>query len=74
MRLFKQRTGFWLSRNFSHVRWQKDFYDHILRSDESIEKHMLYILNNPARKGLVKNWKDYPFKGSTIHKFDDWNE
>ena len=71
MRLFKQKTGFWLSRNHSAVHWQKDFYDHILRQNEEIKKHIQYILNNPVRKGLVENRKDYPFKGSTIHKLDE---
>src|SRR3989339_1852281 len=27
--LFKQKTGFWLSRNKTGIRWQKDFYDPI---------------------------------------------
>jgi REP element-mobilizing transposase RayT len=73
MRSFKQKTGFWLSRSHSPVRWQKDFYDHILRKHEAIRKHILYILNNPVRKGLVENWQDYPFKGSTIHDLDEWD-
>jgi len=73
MRFFKQKTGFWLSRNHSTVHWQKDFYDHIVRSNEAIEKHIQYILNNPVRMGLVGNWKDHPFKGSTIHRLDEWD-
>lgn len=27
---FKQKTGYWLSRNMPTARWQKDFYDHII--------------------------------------------
>lgn len=69
---FKQRTGFWLSQNKYSGEWQKDFYDHILRKEEDVVKHVRYILNNPVRKGIVKNWKDYPFKGSTIYNFDEW--
>ena len=72
MKSFKQKSGFWLSRNHPSVHWQKDFYDHILRNDKAIEKHMLYILNNPLRKQLVEHWKDYPFKGSTVHNLQQW--
>ena len=73
MKLFKQRTGFWLSRNHPPVHWQKNYYDHLLRKDEELVKHILYILNNPVRKGIVSNWQQYPFKGSTVHNLDEWD-
>jgi putative transposase len=60
---FKQRTGYWLSQN-SSVIWQSDFYDHIIRRDESFANQIRYIVNNPVRRGLVENWEDYPFTGS----------
>ncbi len=41
--------------------WQKNFYDHIIRKEESFIKIAEYILNNPVRGGLVGNWKDYPY-------------
>lgn len=40
--------------------------------DDDIEKQVYYILENPVRKGLVNNWKEYPFKGSTIYNFEKW--
>lgn len=49
--LFKQKTGFWLSQN-KMSGWQKDFYDHIHRKEDDLQKHVIYILNNPVRKGL----------------------
>ncbi len=73
MRSFKQKSGFWLSRDHLSVHWQKDFYDHILRNDEGIKKHVSYILNNPVRKGIVENWEKYSFKGSTIHNLKEWD-
>jgi len=73
MRMFKQYSGFWFSQNASSFRWQKDFYDHIVRNDESVEKHTQYILNNPVRKGLVEYWGDYPYKGSTMHDLNSWD-
>lgn len=69
--LFKQKTGFWLSKNGNGIRWQKDFYDHIHRKEEELRKHIAYILNNPVRKGLVDNWKDYPFKGSLDFELEE---
>jgi REP element-mobilizing transposase RayT len=44
--------------------WQKNFYEHIVRKDESLFKITEYILNNPVRKGLVSNRQDYPYSGT----------
>ena len=60
---FKQRTGFWFSKH-SKASWQKDFYDHIVRHDEDLANQVRYIANNPVRRGLVKNWEEYPYTGS----------
>lgn len=74
MKTYKQHSGFWLHQHYPDVHWQKDFYDHIERSEEDVRKRIRYILNNPVRKGLVDDWQTYPFKGSTIHNFNesDW--
>lgn len=69
---FKQKSGFWFSKNNYNIKWQKDFYDHILRKDEDIIKQVRYILNNPIRKGIVNNWKEYRFIGSTIYNLEEW--
>jgi putative transposase len=76
MKDFKQRSGYWFSQRrlkaAATAKWQKDFYDHILRKDEDIKVQVTYILKNPIRRGLVNDWKEYPFKGSTIYSFDEW--
>ena len=46
--------------NIDHF-WQKNFYDHIIRSDESLLEICQYILNNPVRKGIVSTWEEYPY-------------
>jgi REP element-mobilizing transposase RayT len=69
---FKRKSGYWLARNHPSEEWQKDFYDHILRKDEDLIKQVRYILGNPVRKGLVEDWKVYPFKGSTLYDFNQW--
>ena len=43
--------------------WQKGFFYHHLRSDESYEEKWDYVLNNPVRKGLVVDPRDWPFAG-----------
>jgi len=44
--------------------WQKNFYEHVVRKEESLFNITEYILNNPVRKGLVSNRQDYPYCGT----------
>jgi len=37
---------------------QKDFFDHVLRSEESYEEKWQHVRENPVRAGLVKRWQD----------------
>jgi putative transposase len=69
---FKQKSGFWFSKYYHRVEWQKSFFDHILRTDEDTDKHMRYILENPVRKEIVKDWKEYPWKGSSVYDLNEW--
>ena len=39
--------------------WQREFFDHQLRRDESIAEKCEYIRQNPVRRGLVDNPDDY---------------
>lgn len=73
MDMFKKKTGFWLSKNMSSFKWQKDYYDHILQRQESLEIQIKYILMNPVRKGIVDHWKSYKFKGSTVYNLTEWD-
>jgi REP element-mobilizing transposase RayT len=68
---YKQKTGFWMSVNEPEMRWQKDFFDHIIRTNENIAVQVRYILDNPVRKGLVTFWHEYPFKGSIGCNIED---
>lgn len=70
---FKQKSGFWLYKNIPKIKWQKDYYDHILRSNEDLTAQILYILNNPVRAGIVEHWKQYKLRGSTIYNLDEWD-
>jgi putative transposase len=44
--------------------WQKKFYDHILRRDDSPDAIAWYIWLNPVRAGLCPSPEQYPFLGS----------
>jgi REP element-mobilizing transposase RayT len=68
---YKQRTGFWMSVNRPDMRWQKDFYDHVIRRHEDLATQVRYLLDNPVRKGLVSWWHEYLFKGSIGCKMED---
>jgi REP element-mobilizing transposase RayT len=41
--------------------WQEESFDRVLRSAEKVDEKMLYVLENPVRKGLVGDWHDYPW-------------
>lgn len=43
--------------------WQKTFFDHVLRSDESYSEKWNYVRENPVRAGLARNVVDWPFIG-----------
>ena len=68
---YKQSTGFFLSVYHPHLRWQKDFYDHVIRTHQNIANEVRCILDNPVRKGLVSTWEGYPFKGSVGCRMED---
>ncbi len=68
---FKQKTGYEFKKKHDVSLWQKSFYDHILRKEESVIDLVRYIFNNPVRKGLVTEFKKYPFLGSMVVDIDD---
>jgi putative transposase len=41
--------------------WQSQYHDHAIRKDEVFNDVVLYLLNNPVRAGLVKDFHDWPF-------------
>ncbi len=43
------------------VEWQRDFFDHRLRSDESFEEKAAYIGENPVRASLCETAEAWPY-------------
>ena len=55
--------GLW-TRRLAHPHerpfWQRTFYDHWMRHDEARE-YAFYIIANPVRRGLVREWPQWPW-------------
>lgn len=67
IRKLKSLTGrLFTARKLGNKLWQTSFYDHFLRKEENLETAIEYILNNPVRRGFVRDWKQYPFSGSLV--------
>jgi putative transposase len=43
--------------------WQKEFFDHLIRSNESYSEKWEYIIQNPVRGGLVIDENDWEYAG-----------
>jgi REP element-mobilizing transposase RayT len=46
--------------------WQRGFFDHVLRNDESYAQKWNYVRENPVRAGLVTNAEDWPYFGEIV--------
>lgn len=46
--------------------WQRRFWEHQIRDDDDMARHVDYIHWNPVKHGLVKAVKDWPY--SSFHK------
>jgi REP-associated tyrosine transposase len=50
-----------ITAKLAGVRWQRNFFDHRLRRDESLTEKFAYICQNPVRAGLVHKECDWPY-------------
>ncbi len=57
-----------LKCNSGHI-WQHRYYDHIIRDQNDLNRHIDYIHYNPVKHGYVKSPFDLKF--SSIHKYSD---
>jgi putative transposase len=49
---------------FQGVRWQTNFFDHRLRSEQEADNAWVYLGENPVVKGLVARAEDWPWRWS----------
>ena len=47
--------------------WQRRFWEHLIRNDEDLKRHIEYIHFNPVKHNLVKAPKDWQF--SSFHRY-----
>lgn len=64
MNRFKQKSGEWLAAHRPDLRWQKDFYDRIVRQKEGYENVARYLALNPVRAGFAEDVYAWPYTGS----------
>lgn len=57
--------------------WQRRYWEHTLRNDDDLRRHLDYIHYNPVKHGHVRCVKEWPY--STFHRYvqrgvypDDW--
>src|SRR5438105_10800635 len=63
----KQALGKSISKDVKQDRtWQEGFFDHVLRSDESMAQKWDYIKENPVRAGLVTDSADWPYQSEIV--------
>jgi putative transposase len=69
MRTWKGTSAVPLRESGFHDPLQKGYWDHVLRSGDNQDAVAWYIFNNPVRKGLVKDPRQWPYSGSWMF---DW--
>jgi putative transposase len=62
----KQRVAYRYLRDHAGPVWQNGYYERILRDDEATLIVARYILENPIRKGLAREPREYAFSGSAV--------
>jgi putative transposase len=50
-----------ITAKIAGVKWQRNFFDHRLRHDESLAEKFAYICQNPVRAGLCRTEHDWPY-------------
>ena len=69
VRYVKGRFSTWCRKNNRKMRFQKSFYDHLLRKEEDVYGTAKYIMGNPVRAGIEARVGNYPFAGSLVFDF-----
>ncbi len=68
---FKRKVSIKLKGlHFKKQLWQDRFIDRIIRDEKELIKLTRYILDNPVRKGLVDDFRKWPYSGG--YYFNLW--
>ena len=47
--------------------WQRRYWEHQIKDEQDLQRHIDYIHYNPVKHGLVAQVKDWPY--STFHRY-----
>jgi REP element-mobilizing transposase RayT len=64
MRVLKRNTSTRFQKEVTGTLWQKKYYDHMLRNNDSPDAVAWYIWMNPIRANLCHRPEEYPHSGS----------
>jgi putative transposase len=67
----KQYSGFYYSKQYHDVLWQRYGFEHVLRDNEISLRVARYIVANPLRARLVERLQDYAFIGSQVYSREE---
>jgi hypothetical protein len=56
----KKRSTLAARQTLNGPLWQRGFYDSFIDRDKALLEVCLYVLNNPVKAGIVKDWREYP--------------
>ena len=64
LKYWKRSTAIRIRRaGVSQFRWQRESFDHLLRSEESYAEKWDYVRHNPVRANLVGRPEEWPYQG-----------
>ena len=73
VRLFKGKlTPLARSIEAGRKLWQRSFFDHAIRKEESLQNIACYIWENPVRAKMADEPANYPWSGSGV--WPDWRD
>ena len=70
---YLKKIGLGVARNASRQRrgeaaiWQRRFWEHTIRDEADLNRHIDYIHYNPVKHGLVRSVSDWPW--SSFHRY-----
>jgi REP-associated tyrosine transposase len=50
-----------ITTRIAKIDWERNFFDHRLRHDESLDEKVAYVRGNPARAGLITEGEEWPY-------------
>jgi hypothetical protein len=72
IRDFRRGAGYWFSRAHCDAEWPGNHGSNVQTTQQEILQYARHILNAPVRMGIVDDWKQYRYRGSTLYHLDSW--